>query len=444
MTGQKHLKQLIRTRMQKTGERYATARRNIVRHADPAPSDPTARWHMPGNVPATTALRMILAHAGVRAPHTGQPFSEAMLFGIAGGIGVGVFSFYYEREDVATFFLAGRHQWHDDLAYLNEALARLGITAALQESTGAKVAARQLDEMLGSYGPCVAWVDMATLPHRAMPASWSGGGYHVVTVYRVDSQSGTALIGDLTDDPIEIKLDDLARARARIKKQRQRLLAIPPSPSPTDLAALVRGGLMACHAGLLQPSLRMAPANARLDALRTWAERMVSTTAKERWARVYRPGPNLWRGLCSIYDFIEHYGTGGGLCRPLFADFLGEAAEALRHPPLAELAERYAELGRGWAELANAALPDDLALFHEAKKLHAHKAELLHSGAPAEEIRAIWQQLDALEQQAREHFPLSDGDYAELRAQLRTRIEALYEGEVAAHEAIVRAFPVSG
>ncbi|MFL5800856.1 MAG: hypothetical protein ACJ8CR_03865 [Roseiflexaceae bacterium] len=118
MTGQKHLKQLVRARMEKTGERYTTARRHIIRHVAPAPSDPAAHWHMPGNVPATTALRIILAHAGVYAPHTDQPFSEAMLFGIAGGIGVGVFSFFYEREDVATFFIAGRHEWHDDLAYM--------------------------------------------------------------------------------------------------------------------------------------------------------------------------------------------------------------------------------------------------------------------------------------------------------------------------------------
>ena len=36
MTGQKHLKQLIRARMDKTGERYAAARRFIIGTAEPA------------------------------------------------------------------------------------------------------------------------------------------------------------------------------------------------------------------------------------------------------------------------------------------------------------------------------------------------------------------------------------------------------------------------
>jgi hypothetical protein len=49
-----------------------------------------------------------------------------LLFGIAGGIGIGVFSFYYEREDFATFYVAGRHQWHDDEAYLRNALTLFG------------------------------------------------------------------------------------------------------------------------------------------------------------------------------------------------------------------------------------------------------------------------------------------------------------------------------
>src|SRR5262249_3509254 len=124
MTAHKHLKQLVRARMTKTGERYATARRQILREAAAPPTDPACRWHFPGSIPAATALRVLLAHAGVRDPHTQEPFSEAMLFGIAGGIGVGVFSFFYEKENIATFFVAGRHGWQDDLGYLKNACGR--------------------------------------------------------------------------------------------------------------------------------------------------------------------------------------------------------------------------------------------------------------------------------------------------------------------------------
>ena len=38
----------------------------------------------------------------------------------------------------------------------------------------------------------------------------------------------------------------------------------------------------------------------------------------------------MYTGLRSITEFVEYYGTGGGLCRPIFAEFLDEAEGAGR------------------------------------------------------------------------------------------------------------------
>lgn len=441
MTAQKHLKQLVRARMQKTGERYATARRHLIGNFQTDNPDPATRWHFPGNVPGTTALRILLTHHGVRAPHTGEPVTEAMLFGLAGGLGIGVFAFYYEKEDHASFFLAGRHQWHDDAAYLKDAFARFGLQTVVQESGGAKAAAQQLRTMLDQYGPCVAWVDMAGLPHRAMPSEFSGGGYHIVMVYRINEAEGTALVGDLTDNPISIPLDALVAARARIKKQKNRVFALAPLPknyARPALTELVRAGLHSCHHGLLHPTLPGMKSNAKLEALKVWGQRLHGSKDKESWDRVFRPGPNLWRGLTWIYDCIENYGTGGGLCRPLFAEFLQEAAAALKQPALAALSEQYADLGRQWSALAEAALPDDVPLMQQAKELSVQRAELLHNGSAAEDVRAVWAQLGELARQAGEQFPLTGADGAALRAQLQTQVLALHEGEVAAQAALLK------
>lgn len=439
MTAQKHLKQLIRARMQKTGERYATARRHLIGNFQNPNSDSTTRWHFPGNVPATTALRILLTHHGVRAPHTGEPFTEAMLFGLAGGIGIGVFAFYYQKEDHASFFLAGRHQWHDDAAYLDEALQRFGFKPVIQETAGAKAAEQQLRSALES-GPCVVWVDMAELPHRAMPKEFSGGGYHVVIAYHINKDD-TALIGDLTDAPISISLADLARSRARIKKQKHRLLSLPETSSNVklDMKSLVQAGLQRCHEVLQHPTLPGMKSNAKLDALKTWAQRLHSSKDKESWEAIFKPGANLWRGLTWMYDCIENYGTGGGLCRPMFAEFLQEAGAALKDTKLTALSEQYAALGRQWSELAEAALPDDVPLMRSAKELLTRRRELLHDGASTEDVRAVWQELGELAKQAKEQFPLSATDCTDLRAQLQQRVLALYEGEVAGQAALMTA-----
>src|SRR3989304_2365820 len=186
MTKQKHG---VRDRMLKTGASYVSARRDVLRQGAPSPAAPTESPHFAGNVPAATALRALLAHRGVRAPHTGQPFSEAMVFGIAGGIGAGVFAFRYEKEDFSSFFVAGRPLWEADLIYFQRAAGRFGAETQTQEATGAKKGLLQLKELLQAAGPVIAWVDLA-------------------------------------DAPITISLGELAVARARICKEKHRVLGL--------------------------------------------------------------------------------------------------------------------------------------------------------------------------------------------------------------------------
>lgn len=437
MTQQKHLKRLVRARMAKTGERYAAARRMVLQTAPPRLADPAMRWHFPGTVAATTALRVLLARAGARDPRTGQSFSETTLFGLAGGIGIGVFSFFYEKANFSSLFLAGRHEWFDDHGYLEVACERFGLTPTVRETSTVKTAGKQLREAIAD-GPCVAWVDMAHLPHRAMPAEYCGSGYHVVTIYKLDEAAGTALVGDLGDEPVSIPLDDLAKARARIQKQKNRLLTVTGSAKSINLAKLVKAGLAACVHKLRNPTLKAAARNFKLDALAVLADRMYGSKDKDRWERTFARGPNLWRGLTGLHDSIEYYGTGGGLCRPLFADFLTETGTALKDPRLTALAKRYADLGRRWSDLADAALPDAVPAFREAKALCARKAELLASDGPsvADEVRAAWTDLGDMAKRVGEDFPLSESECADLRANLHARVRALHADETAALSAL--------
>lgn len=437
MTQQKHLKRLVRARMAKTGERYATARRLVLQTAPARPANPATQWHYPGTVAATTALRVLLAHAGMRDPRTSAPFTEPMLFGLAGGIGIGAFSFFYQKEEFASLFVAGRHEWFDDLGYLRAACERFGLTPTVRETSTVKTAGKQLREAVAD-GPCVAWVDMAHLPHRAMPTEFCGSGYHVVTIYKLDEAAGTAMVGDLSDEPVLISLDDLAKARARIQKQKNRLLSVTGPAKPIDLGKLVRAGLAACVHKLRNPTMKAAARNFKLDALAVLADRMFGSKDKDRWERVFARGPNLWRGLTGLHDCIEHYGTGGGLCRPLFADFLIAAGTVLKDPRLTALAGRYADLGRRWSDLADAAVPDNVPVLREAKALLVRKAELLASDGPAaaDEVRAVWTDLGDMAQRVGADFPLSESACADLRANLQVRVRAIHADETAALAAL--------
>ena len=434
MTVRKHFKQIVRERMKKTGESYSSARRQILKDTAQPSTDPRLRFHFPGSIPATTALRVILGSAGVTDPATGKPFSEAMLFGNAGGVGIGVAAFHYAKEDFSSFFISGRHLWYDDLAYLKAALGRFGIKPIVKESGGAKTAEKQLREALEA-GPCIAWVDMAHLPHRALPAAFSGGGYHVITIYKIEDDH--AWIGDLTDEPIRIALADLATSRARIVKQKNRLLTIPNGTVCPPITSLVPAGLAACHKALSAKPGKGPLAMSSLDSLKKWADRLHGSKDKDAWEKIFRPGKNLWRGLTSIHLFIEMYGTGGGLSRPMMADFLKEAGESLKDNRFKKLADQYADLGRGWSELATAALPDSIPLMREAKELHNRYAELFTSGGPIEEKQQVWTRLDEVAKKTSVTFPLIETACEELRADLQAKARKLIAAEEAALAGIV-------
>jgi len=422
MTRQKHLKQLVRERMQKTGERYASARRHVVAAHQPA-LDPAAKSHLPGSVPLATALRVLLTHAGITASG-GAPLSEALTFGLAGGIGAGVFAFHYEKEDFSSFYVAGTHLWQDPVACVTAACKRLGLAPEIREFGGAGPAEKGLAAW-AAEGPVLAWVDMGHLPHRGMPPSMSGGGYHQVVVYRAEP-GGEALIGDLADAPIPLPTKVLTEARGRIKKDKFRILRLPQPTRAPDLGKALAAGLQAGAEALTRGRIK----NFTIAAFGTWADQLHGAKAKDSWDTVFPAGKHLWTGLTSIHEFVEYYGTGGGLARPLFAEALGEAAALLRKPALAKLGADYARLGESWTELAEAALPEGVALFDEARKLHARRAELVLSGPEgAEDAAAVWRRLAELARQATGRFPLPPSDAIALRQELQHRVRSIHAEE---------------
>lgn len=435
MTRHKHFKSLVRSRMSKTGESYSTARRQLIGDPIVVAAQPTSSPHFAGSIPGPTAFRIALAAAGVPDPRSRRPLSEAMAFGIAGGIGIGTFSFVYEKADVATFYITGRHLFLDDCEYLRNGARRLGIEPVVVESTSAKKGAAALPQMLEEHGPCIAWVDSASVPHRAMPDRCQGGGYHIVTVYSIDDDQ--ALIGDMTDAPVAISLDDLNAARGRIKKFKNRLMYLPRPAKKVDLKPALLEGLTACCDGMQgQYGGWKALSSFSLNGLQQWGDQLAGSSTKDSWERRFTPGGRLWEGLISIYDNIEHYGTGGGLCRPMFATCLHESADLLKGNQWRSLAEQYATLGEHWSHLAGLALPDDVPLCRQAKELYIQKAELINSGGSPDEVRVIWAELEQLAQQARHQFPLSPADCADLRATLQEQVLALHRDEVAACDAL--------
>ena len=66
-----------------------------------------------------------------------------------------------------------------------------------------------------------------------------------------------------------------------------------------------------------------------LPAIRKWARLMTDVKNKKGWPTVFSGGRGLYGTLRTVYEGIEHIGTGGGGLRGMYADFLDEAASFL-------------------------------------------------------------------------------------------------------------------
>jgi hypothetical protein len=393
--------------------------------------------HQGGRGAESNALRNALTNSGITDQRNDKSFGEELLFGISGGIGAGYFMFQYKGMP-GWAYVAGRHLWQDNVAYYKNVCARLGLSAKFSESSGAKGALDNLRKALET-GPAIAWCDLASLPYYGAPPFFKRGGYHIITVYSIDEAKGTALMGDRAKPAVTINLDDLAASRGAITSYKNRLLSITPGKRPVDIKTAVADGIRACYTELAKGRI----ANFRLDAFKNLASAMNKVKAKDGWPKALPPGQALFGAQLGFYLFIERYGTGGGLYRAMYADFLEEAAVILAKKELASVAKEYRALARQWSGLAQAMLPTEIKPFKESRDLidDFEKTLLAKGGDAAKELAKIVNELTGIYQTMRTTHPFVKSGAEEFYASLGERMNRIHEDEVTALAALQKAVP---
>jgi hypothetical protein len=193
-----------------------------------------------------------------------------------------------------------------------------------------------------------------------------------------------------------------------------------------NLESAIYEGLQDCVEYLGASSTSFA-----LPALRKWARMMTDTKNKKGWPTVFRDGRGLYGTLRTLYEAIEHIGTGGGGMRGLYADFLNEAALILDNELLSDSAERYRALHEQWQALAQASLPDQLEAFKTTKDMLDRRAAiLLEQGSEGlEAIRPLNDALHDLKGELNPKFPLNSSETAALLADIQSHLEGIYSAE---------------
>ena len=385
-----------------------------------------------GTHPETAALTNVLAARDHVAPHTGRPFSEAMLFGIGGGLGMGYilwqFGQHRGQRDARVLVLAFQHSWQYSDRYVEGICRRLGLGYRFSTTGSPRVAGRTLDDALADSDPVVAWVDGASMPYLQLPEAMRGHYAHVLAV------CGTGVDGvqvdDLAAEPFVVSREVFAEARARIPSFKHRLLVVEDADE-VHLEDAIAEGIAACVAQLTSRSESFS-----LEAIRKWAKLLTDRTNPKGWPVVFEDRRGLYAALTAVFEAIEVHGAPGGL-RGMYRDFLVEAAGVTNDPRLTEPAERYSALARQWDALAEEALPDAVPQFTRTKQALRKRHEVLKQGGEAwRATEALTEELRGIGVECDRSFPLDDHDTSALFAALQDRLQAIYVDEVDAVESL--------
>ncbi|MEL6330027.1 MAG: DUF4872 domain-containing protein [Planctomycetota bacterium] len=351
MTRNRDFKATVRARMAKTGERYTTARAQILgARANISDERPTGehRLTIGGVCSDTNALRLILEAAGVRAPHTGQPFSEAMLFGLCGGVGFLYAVFEYKGFPPLLSVLT-RYDTVPD-TFIAGGLERLGLPATTSQTASAAKARQALDDALESGLPALCTIDRVTLAdENASRTEMAGGAPDVVAV--LAREGDDLLIADGPAEPRRVGADHFAKARAAHKKSKQRLVSIAdgtPGPSADQLAAAVRDAVRNTADRYTNAPFKGFASNMGLAGLEKWRRLVTDERDPKGWPSVFAESAHACDAFRRTFQGIEHEFTSPAAGRPMQAEFLAEAAELTGNEKLAEASRAFESAGRAW------------------------------------------------------------------------------------------------
>jgi hypothetical protein len=394
---------------------------------------PLASYRQFGGIhPETAALTNILAAREIAAPHTGKPFSEAMILGISGGLGMGYILWEFQehrmQHNIKVLVLAFQNNWQYPVKYYEAVCQRLGLRFSIPETGNKKVAAQTLHDALARSVPAAAWVDAASLPYLQLPESMKGHFGHFVAVCGTDGDD--VLIDDRAAVPFNVPADVFAEARARIGSYKNRQLIVEGA-ADINLEAAITEGIAFCVEHLNSDSESFS-----LPAIRKWARLMTDQKNKKGWPVLFSDRRGLYSTLTSFFEAIELQGAPGGL-RGMYSDFLLEAANVVNNPRLKEPAEHYAALAKDWHALAEAALPDSVPQFKRAKQVLRERHQVLLEGGEAwRTTHPLTETLRGIRTECNLNFPLNDQEVSALFSTLQSRLQAIYQAEVEAIQSL--------
>ena len=379
----------------------------------------------------TGTVRNYYDFCGVKAPHTGKPYTEALLMGISGGAVMGYFVFAYQGIDPHARILT-----RNTFDPMETMLRRLGEVQVVRQTASAERAVGNLVDALANGTPAITWVDAMSLPYDPQPYEFEFPHMLPVVVYGIDEETERVWIADRARVPLFASTGQLAAARAKVKKFRHRIMTLE-EPDADKLQEAVQSGIRDSIQLYTEKPPKGARHNFGFAAYQRWADALRKPKMRGSWDKEFPRGRKMYAGLESIFSDTHTFGKEGFAERDMFASFLDEAAEILEQPVLREAAEQFRASAIAWRDLGLLLLPESVPIWAEARRLMLENQRLFleQGGAAHEAGRTNADRLIEIRRQMETDFPLSEEEVVSFREEIAAqvlKISAIEEPAVAA------------
>jgi Butirosin biosynthesis protein H, N-terminal len=374
VTEQRRFKQLVRERMARTGESYTTARRHVIAKAARAETPP-----LPAGLLYTEFGTDQHHEASLIRHALGGVHDEALIAGLAGGIGFMYFVFEYQGLPPLLTIVA---QHHPD-PWVQTALDRLRVPYDVHH--GGRPPWAKVRAALDAGRPVFCAVDRSRLPWHGMEPGFGADPYTVVIA---GHDGDTLYVDDESAVPHAVGVEEFGAAWSAYKKGRHQMIV--PTASAAGEPDL-DGAIATTAAHLTGPVLgNHFDVNFGFSGMEKLAAQLRDARTKTGWERRFGAPVPFYRGVRRLYECLEVEYTAPGATRPLYAGFLDLSGRT-------EAAALFRESARAWERLAGLALRtvSGLGAYTEVCE---ERMRLVMSRGPAagEEIRRLDERADAL------------------------------------------------
>ena len=421
------------------------------------------------------AIRNILDYKGVVAPHTREPFTEALLMGIGGGLGAEYAAWAFtpidpSRPRKAKLYLRFHHVKNyidkNEESMLPKIAHRLGVTLSIKETASKARANEFLTESLKSGKPAITYLSVwhsqhmrrevkeqynqdpnffppllydefvNFLPYFNLPYTWIN--HHLAIIYGFDEESNEVHLTDSSTQPHTLTISQFNQSRGIIKSRKNAGIVLDPPSKIANLHRAVRAGIHDCVESLLHEKGVVSGANLRVETWNAMAKTLANPTAKRGWLTLFNEGWQLFDTLTRLHAQITFHNSDGGALRSSYSDFLQEASDILKKPQLREIANQFANIGIMWDDLSVEALPDDILQLQAARRaaLEWNTLFKVHGESAKKRLDAEVKKIQTIRTEVSETFPLTEKEIIALFQDLSTRFTEIYEAEKAALKAL--------